>query len=85
MVFALTDPAPFSEMVTRVALLKVLPVNVTGVVPQVFPLSEDRTIAGALTHPQDTVKGVITEVQPELFRAVRVWLPLATSVKKVTV
>lgn len=50
----LTEPEPFSVIVTLVALPpKVFPLTVTGVVPQVLPLMLLNVIVGGLTHWHD--------------------------------
>jgi hypothetical protein len=65
-----TEPAPFSVIVTDVAFVKVLPLIVTGVVPQVLPLMLLRVSAGPLAHPHDTEKLLPVVVQPEAFLTV---------------
>ena len=81
-----TDPPPFSVIVTVVALPpKVLPVTVTAVVPQVLPAMADSTTSGGLTHPQLTEKVVPVVVQPDELRTVIVWVPFATLLKVVPV
>ena len=66
-----TDPPPFSLIVTRVALPpKVFPVTVTAVIPHVLPEVADRFNRGGLTQPQLTEKSVPVVVQPEELRAV---------------
>jgi hypothetical protein len=54
----LTDPAPFSVIVTFVALPpKVFPVTATGVVPHVLPVALLRVTVGPFTHwPKTTVE-----------------------------
>jgi len=69
-VAGVTDPAPFSVIVTVVALTKVLPITVTGAVPQVEPLMLLRVSAGALTHPHDTEKLLPVVVHPAAFLTV---------------
>ena len=67
----LTVPAPFSVIVTLVALPpKVLFVTVTGEVPQVEPLELPRVKVGPLTHPHDTSKLLPVVVQPAELRTV---------------
>jgi hypothetical protein len=67
----LTDPLPFSVIVTLVALpLKVLLLTVSAVVPQTLPLYALNVTIGGLTHPQLTEKFVPVAVQPELLRTV---------------
>jgi hypothetical protein len=80
-VAGVTDPAPFSVIVTVVALINVFPLTVTGVVPHVLPLRLAGVIAGALTQPQDTLNEGPDVVQPPAFLTVIEWLPLATPVK----
>jgi hypothetical protein len=47
----LTEPAPFSLIVTVVALPpKILPLTVNGVVPHALPLRELRVTVGGFTH-----------------------------------
>lgn len=54
-VFGLTVPAPFSVIVTRVALPpNVLPLTVTGVVPHVLPMILPSVTVGEFTQPHDT-------------------------------
>ena len=79
-----TVPAPFSVIVTLVALPpKVLPLTVTGVVPHVLPLMLLSVTVGGFTHPHDTEKLTPVVVHPDEFITVIVWLPLATLVKEV--
>jgi hypothetical protein len=75
-----TEPAPFSVIVTDVAFVNVLPLTVTGVIPHVFPPILLRLRAGPFTHPHETEKLVPVVVQPEAFLTVMVWLPLAIPV-----
>ena len=63
-------PAPFSVIVTLVALVNILPVTVTGVVPQVLPLKLARVRPGALGHPHETVKLAPGVEHPEAFLTV---------------
>ena len=80
----LTVPAPFSVMVTLVAFPpKILPLTITGVVPQVDPPAVNRVTVGPFTHPQSMKKVLPVVVQPDEFRTVRVWLPLSTPLKLV--
>ena len=65
-----TEPAPFSVIVTVVALAKTLPVTVTGVIPQVFPLVLLRVRDGPFTQPHETVKLFPVVVQPDAFLTV---------------
>ena len=75
-----TVPAPFSVIVTVVALVKVLPLIVTGVVPHVLPDVLLRVSEGALAHPQETSKLLPIVVHPEAFLTVIEWFPFATPV-----
>ena len=80
----LTDPEPFSVIATLVALpLKVLPLTVTGAVPQVLLLVLLKETAGGFAHPHETEKLVPVVMHPEEFFTVIVWLPLATLLKEV--
>jgi len=80
----LTVPAPFSVIVTLVALPpKLLPLTVTAVVPHVLPLLLLSETAGGFAHPHDTEKLNPVVVHPDEFLTVIVWLPLATLVKEV--
>jgi hypothetical protein len=66
-----TVPAPFSVIVTCVALPpKVLPLTVTGVVPQVLPALLLNDKVGGLAHPHDTENGLPVFVQPDEFLTV---------------
>ena len=76
----LTVPAPFSVIVTLVALVNVFPVTDTGVIPQMLPLKLDSVNAGALGQPHDTVKLAPGVVHPAAFLTVIAWLPSATPV-----
>ena len=77
-----TDPAPFSVMVTLVALPpKVLPEMVTGAVPQVLPVVSDSVSRGGFTQPQLTENSGVVAVHPAGLRTVTRWLPLATLLK----
>src|SRR5450759_5422858 len=76
----LTEPDPFSVIVTEVALVNVFPLTVTGEVPQVFPLMLLKVIEGPFTHPHDTEKTAPVVVNPDAFLTVIVWLPFATPV-----
>jgi hypothetical protein len=79
----LTDPEPFSVIVTLVAPpLKVLPLTVTGVVPHVLPLVLLKATAGGFVQPHDTEKLVPVVSHPEEFLTVIVWLPFAIPVKE---
>jgi hypothetical protein len=83
-VAGVTVPAPFSVIVTLVALPpNVLPLTVAAVVPQVLPLVLVSATVGPLTHPHDTEKLTPVVVHPDKFFTVIVWLPLATLVKEV--
>jgi hypothetical protein len=67
----LTVPAPFSDMLTLVALPpKVLPLIVTGEVTQVLPLLPERLSVGGFAHPQDTSKLLPVVVHPAEFLTV---------------
>lgn len=64
---------------------KVLPLTVTGVVPQVLPEVLLNIKVGGLAQPHDTVNGLPVFVQPEAFLTVIVYVPLATPVNEVLV
>lgn len=49
---------------------KVLPLTVTGVVPQVLPEVLLNTKVGGLAHPHDTVNGLPVFEQPDEFLTV---------------
>ena len=67
----LTDPAPFSVIVTLVALPpKVLPEIVTGVVPHVLPLMLLSVTKGESAHPHETKKTGPVVMQPNEFLTV---------------
>ena len=75
----LTVPAPFSIIVTLVALPpNIFPLTVTGEIPQVLPLVDVSDNVGGLAHPHDTRKLAPVAVHPSEFFTVIVWLPLAT-------
>jgi hypothetical protein len=78
-----TDPAPFSVIVTLVALAKVLFATVTAVMPQVLPLEALRITDGSLMHPHDTAKLFPRVMQPSLFLTAIRWFPFATSTNEV--
>jgi multidrug efflux pump subunit AcrA (membrane-fusion protein) len=79
----LSDPAPFSVIVTLEALPpKVFPLTVIAVVPQVLPLVLLNATAGGFAQPHDTEKLVPVVSHPEEFLTVIVWLPFATPVKE---
>jgi len=81
-----TDPPPFSVIVTFVALPpKVLPVTVIAVVPHVLPALADKVTTGGFTHPQLTENVGPVVVQRDAFRTVIVWSPLATLLNEVPV
>ena len=64
----LSDPAPFSVMVTRVALPpKVFPPTTTAVVPHVLPSELLKVTVGGLAHPQLTEKLGPIVIHPEEF------------------
>ena len=65
-----TEPAPFSVIVTEVAFVNVFPVTVIGVVEHVLPFVEDSTSVGPFAHPHDTMKLAPVVEQPEAFRTV---------------
>jgi hypothetical protein len=66
-----TDPAPFSVIVTLVALPpKVFPLTETDVVPQVLPEMLLSITVGGFAHPQDTEKDDPVDVHPEAFLTV---------------
>jgi hypothetical protein len=75
-----TDPAPFSVIVTDVALVNVLLLTVTGSVPQVLPVMLLRVRVGPFEHPHDTEKVLPVVVHPEAFLTVIEWLPFAMPV-----
>jgi hypothetical protein len=79
-VAGLTEPAPFAVIVTVVALVNVLPVTVTGEVPQVLPLMLLNVSVGPFAHPHDTEKLLPVVVHPEAFLIVIEWLPFTTLV-----
>ena len=58
----------------------VLPLTVTGAVPQVLPLILLSVRDGPFTHPQDTEKLLPVAVHPVALLTVIVWLPLDTPV-----
>ena len=80
-VAGLTDPAPFSVIVTEVAFVNVFPDIVTGVSPHVLPLVALRASSGPFAQPHETEKLVPVVVHPAAFLTVIVWLPLAIPVK----
>lgn len=81
-----TAPAPFSVIVTLVALPpKVFSETVTGIVPHVLPFSALNTRRGGFIHPQETAKMVPTVVQPCIFRTAMTWFPLSTPANEVPV
>lgn len=64
----LTDPAPFSVMLTLVALPpNVFPLTVTAFVPQVLPEELLNETVGGVTQPQDTEKLLPVVVHPAAF------------------
>ena len=74
-------PDPFVVIVTFVVLPpNVLPLTVTGAVPQVLPLILLSVRDGPFTHPHDTEKLLPVAVHPVALLTVIVWLPLATPV-----
>jgi hypothetical protein len=77
-----TVPAPFSIIVTFVAVPpKMLPLTVTGVVPQVAPVLLLRVKVGGLTHPHETEKRGPIVVHPAAFLTTIIWLPFPTPEK----
>lgn len=67
----LTDPPPFSVIVTLVAFPpKVLPLTVTGVKPHVVPVEPESARVGPLIQPHDTVNEDPVVVHPALFLTV---------------
>ena len=77
-----TDPPPFSEIVTLVALPpKVFPVTVIGVIPQVLPDVAPRVSSGGVTQPQLTENSGPVVEHPEVLRTVTVWVPFTTLLK----
>ena len=67
----LTEPEPFSVIVTAVALPpKVLSFTVIAAVPQVLPLLLLSVTAGGFTQPHSTEKLSPVEVHPEEFLTV---------------
>ena len=63
----LTEPAPVTDIVTKVAFENVLPLTVTGAMPQVFPLLPFNVRVGPFIHPHDTEKLLPVEVHPDAF------------------
>jgi hypothetical protein len=81
-----TEPPPFSVIVTLVALPpKVFPVTVIAVTPHVLPDVADSVRRGGLTHPQLIENSVPAVVHPDELRTVILWVPLATLLKVVPV
>ena len=68
----LTEPAPLTVIVTKVAFEKVLPLTVTGAMPQVLPVLPLSVREGPFVHPHDTEKLLPVDVQPEAFLTVMV-------------
>jgi hypothetical protein len=60
-----TEPAPFSDIDTFAALVKVLPLIVIGIVTQVLPFIAERESEGALVQPHVSKKLLPVVVQPE--------------------
>jgi hypothetical protein len=80
----MTVPAPFSVIVTPVALPpNVFPLTATAVVPHVLPLRLLRLSIGGLAHPHDMSKTMPVVVHPSEFLTVIVWLPFETPVNVV--
>lgn len=68
----MTEPAPFSVMVTLVALPpKLLPFTVKGVRPQVLSAVSARVNAGAFIQPHDVANIPVVVTQPAPFLAAR--------------
>jgi hypothetical protein len=65
-----TEPAPFSVIVTVVALVKVFPLIVTGAVPHVLPLKLLSVSRGPFVQPHETGKVLPVVVQPAAFLTV---------------
>ena len=77
-----TVPPPFSVIVTFVALPpKVLPLTVTGVIPQVLPEVAPRVNSGGFAQPQLTENSGPMVVHPEEFLTVTLCVPLTTLLK----
>ncbi|MBN1386962.1 MAG: hypothetical protein JW965_00860, partial [Bacteroidales bacterium] len=77
-----TVPAPFSVMVTAEAdPPNVLPLTVTGVVPQVLPEELLKVTIGGFAQPQATMKLGPVVVHPADVLTVIVWDALDTPVK----
>ena len=82
----LTAPAPFSVIVTLVALPpNVLPLTVTGLIPHIELLLLLKVTVGGFAHPQATWKLDPVVVHPEAFFTVIEWVPLATFEKETPV
>ena len=78
----LTEPDPFSDIETLVALPpKVLPLIVTGTPTQAVPLVLLRVREGPFTQPQSTSKLLPVVTHPAAFLTLIVWLPLGTLLK----
>jgi hypothetical protein len=75
-----TEPAPFSVIITEVAFVNVLPLTIMGVVPHVLPLMLLKEREGAFGQPHDTVKLLPVVVQPAAFFTVIEWVPFTTPV-----
>lgn len=69
-VTGVTVPAPSSVILTRVALLKVLPLTVIGVVPQVLPPVLLRIIEGIAAQPHETANDPPVLEHPAAFLTV---------------
>ena len=82
----LTEPPPFSVMVTLVALPpNEFPVTVTAVIPHVLPVVAPRVSRGGLTQPQLTENSGPVVTHSDEFRTETVCVPLATLVKTLVV
>jgi len=75
-------PRPAVVSVTVVALRKVLPLTVRGVVPHVLPVVAESVRAGGVAQLQATLTLPTWDTQPVAFLIVRVWFPSATPVKE---
>ena len=82
---AVTVPDPLDTIVTNVALPpNVLPLTVTGDMPQVLPLRLPSVSVGPFGQPHDTVKaGPVTEQPEAVLNTVIVWLPFGIFVNVV--
>jgi len=76
----LTEPAPFSVIITVVAFVKVLPLMVIGAVTQVLPFVAESVSTGVFAHTHVNMKLLPVVVQPAAFLTLIEWLPLAIPV-----